>query len=259
MGAARYIDTHCHLDDPLFDPDREEVILRMLGQGVVRCVTVGSDLSSSVKCLEIAALHPEVFAAAGVHPHAAEKAPGDFTDRLEELLGNGRAVALGEIGLDYHYAFASKEAQKTVLSRQLDLACRLGLPVVLHVREAHGDMLDLLRKRSGRLQGGIVHCYSGSLESAREYLALGMSISFSGSVTFKNASKLREVAALLPAERILVETDSPYLSPVPLRGRRNEPGHVRHVSDAVACLRNEAPGAFAETVWRNAQKLFGFA
>lgn len=257
MRAGPYLDVHCHLDDERFDPDREEVLQRMTDRGVGRCITAGSDLVSSLKGLGIAQRHPEVFAACGIHPHEAEQAPVDYPDRLMSLLENKKVVAVGEIGLDDHYAFSSKEAQREVLHRQLDLAWSLRLPVILHVRDAHREMLSLLEAWKGRLAGGIIHCYSGTLENARDYCALGLKISFAGSVSFKNASQLREVAAAVDTQSLLVETDSPYLAPVPVRGHRNEPGNVVWVLETVARLQELEPERLAERVRDNAAELFG--
>ena len=166
-------------------------------------------------------------------------------------------VAVGEIGLDYFYDLSPRDQQREVLIKQLALARRMNVPAVFHVRDAHGDMLEVLRERRGELPAGVMHCYSGSVESAKEYLDLGFYLSFAGPVTFKNAHKLQEAARFCPADRLLVETDSPYLTPVPLRGKRNEPAFVQYVAEVVAQLRGVSTEELADTAARNACRLFG--
>lgn len=227
-------DSHCHLDDVQFDLDRQALLQSWQRQGGLRLLCAASDLSSSRACLALASQWDFVAAACGVHPHEAAKAPDDYLVRLEQLLQAPQAAAVGEIGLDYHYDFCPRPRQIQVLEQQLDLAWRLHKPAILHVREAHGDMLDILRARQRRFGGGVLHCYSGSLESAHAYLELGCYISFAGTVTFKNAEKLRAVLRALPLDRILIETDSPYLAPIPYRGGRNQPDFVQYVCQTVA-------------------------
>jgi TatD DNase family protein len=249
-------DSHCHLDDAKFDLDRPDVIGRMQHNGIVACVTVGSDLVSSQRCLDIAGDHEDIYAAVGVHPHEAKEAPADYLLDLENMLNKPKVVALGEIGLDYHYDFSPRETQAVVFSEQLDLAYRHQLPVIVHVREAHGDVLKILRERSPKLSGGIIHCFSGSAQSGREYMALGFYISFAGSVTFKNASKLKEAALAVPFNRLLIETDSPYLSPEPKRGKRNEPANVKYICEALALLRGTPYEQMAYMTAQNARDVF---
>ena len=180
--------------------------------------------------------------------------------RYPGVLGHesvGRVVAVGEIGLDYFYDLSPRDQQREVLIKQLALARRMNVPAVFHVRDAHGDMLEVLRERRGELPAGVMHCYSGSVESAKEYLDLGFYLSFAGPVTFKNAHKLQEAARFCPADRLLVETDSPYLTPVPLRGKRNEPAFVQYVAEVVAQLRGVSTEKLADTAARNACRLFG--
>lgn len=257
MDRALLFDSHCHLDDEQFDADREELIASLPEQGIACCVTVGSDLTSSEKNIALASQHDFLYAAAGVHPHAAAEAAPDYLDKLRELLKMKKVVALGEIGLDYHYDFSPRDMQRKILIQQLDLACELDLPVIIHVREAHGDMLDLLRDREGKVPRGVIHCFSGSAESALEYVRFGMYVSFSGSLTFKNARKLRVAAKVLPDDRVLIETDSPYLSPEPMRGRRNTPANLRHTCALLAEIRGIRIEEAAELTANNAKKLFG--
>jgi len=255
-AAPLLFDTHCHLVDERFDADREELINGLPQKGVHACLACGCDPDTSLAGIRLAASHPHVWAAAGVHPHDVGKAVDGDLERIEALLGQGKVVAVGEIGLDFYYDFSPKDAQMEWLDRQVDLAYRHGLPVLLHVREAHGAMTDYLRARRGKLPPGVLHCFSGSAESAREYQALGFHISFAGPLTFRNAHNLHRAAAAVAPERLLVETDSPYLAPVPYRGKRNDPSLVREVCLALAQLRGVAEEEMAEQTCRNACALF---
>lgn len=249
-------DTHCHLEDERFQEDREQVIENLLSEGVERAVSVGSDLASSRRCIHLAEAHSFLYAAAGVHPHEAKDAGEGYLDALRALLSHPRVVALGEIGLDYYYDLSPRDVQKRVFEEQLDLAYDMNMPVILHIRNAHGDVLDILRAHRGKLTGGIIHCYSGSAESVKEYVGLGFHISFAGPVTFKNAVKLREAAAHVPPDKLLIETDSPYLSPEPRRGQRNQPAHVRFVCEKLAEVHGMQPQDMAEQTWRNAHQVY---
>lgn len=251
----RVFDTHCHYDDERFDADREEAYRRMLEAGVARCVCVGSDIASSRRCLAFAESHEAAFAAAGVHPHEAKDAPADYPEQIEALLRSPRAVALGEIGLDYYYDLSPRDVQKKVMDRQIDLALALDVPVIFHIRDAHGDMLQDFRSRS-RLPRGIIHCFSGSAETAREYVKMGFYISFAGPLTFKKAPHLWEAARAVPLDRLLVETDSPYLAPEPRRGRRNEPANVVWVLKKMAELREMPEEEMARVTWENACRVY---
>lgn len=258
-SLVELFDSHCHVDEPKFDDDREAVLARMAEAGVTRFAVIGSDMVSSRHAADFAAAHPGCVAAVGIHPHEAKgMRPGDL-DTLAKWTQEEKVVAIGEIGLDYYYDLSPRETQMTVLNAQLDLACQCGLPVCFHVRDAHQDMLTLLRGRAGRLPAGIVHCFSGSWEIAKEYLKLGYYISFAGPVTFKKAPKLQEAALHVPADRLLIETDSPYLAPEPVRGRRNEPTNVRYVAEKLAALRGESLEALAERTTQNAMAVYGLA
>lgn len=250
-------DSHCHLDNVRFDEDLKDVIDRMRSNGMVACTCVGSDLTTSETCIHLAQEHGIVYATAGVHPHEAKDTAPNYLQRIEEYLKLDKVVALGEIGLDYYYDYSPRDIQKRVFLEQLELAYTLQLPVVLHVRDAHGDMLSLLKERRGHLSGGIVHCYSGSADSAREYMDLGFYISFAGPVTYKNARKANEAALSVPLDRLLIETDSPYLAPVPLRGKRNEPSNVRYVCEHLAELHGITPQEMANITCRNACQVYG--
>ncbi|NLA54286.1 MAG: TatD family hydrolase [Clostridiales bacterium] len=252
----RLFDSHCHLDDEKFDDDRDQLIKSLPAQDLAYCLTVGSDLASSRHSLDLAQKYSFIFAGAGVHPHEAAKASADYLEELEILLDQNKVVALGEIGLDYYYDFSPRDLQRKLLEEQLDLAYQKKLPVILHVREAHGDMIDILRMRVGSLPQGVLHCFSGSAQSALEYVKLGFHISFAGPITFKNAGKLLLAAQAVPLERLLIETDSPYLAPVPDRGKRNDPSKVKYVCQKLASLRSMETEKIAEITFTNAINLF---
>ncbi len=249
-------DSHCHLDDARFDEDRDQLIQALPTQGLDYCISVGSDLQSSLQNTELAAKYNHVYAACGIHPHVVKDAPSDWRQQLTEMLRKPKVVALGEIGLDYYYDHSPRALQKEFMTRQMDLALEHDLPVIIHVRDAHGDTIDLLRERAGRHAGGVIHCYSGSAESVREYISLGFMISFAGSVTFKTAHKLRDAAKVVPLDSLLIETDSPYLTPVPFRGRRNDPAKARHVCEVLAGIRDMEPQQVADLTRENAMRLF---
>lgn len=252
-------DSHCHLDAEQFDADRDIMIAALPGQGIHACLTCGSDLASSKASLNLAERYAFVYAAAGIHPHEVSKASVNAVDLVATMLLRDKVVALGEIGLDFHYDFSPRDIQEVFLIRQLDLAYELKKPVVLHVREAHGVMLDILRQRKGRLPSGVLHCFSGSAQSAAEYQELGYYISFAGSLTFKNAQKLRQAAVAVSLDRLLIETDSPYLSPVPFRGKRNDPSRVAEVCRVLAEIREMPSDEMAHITCRNACTLFGLS
>ncbi len=249
-------DTHCHLDDEKFDEDREAAYERLRARGVTRAVCVGSDLRTSESSLRFAQTHEGVWAACGVHPHEAAAAPEDYLDKLRAISREEKIVAIGEIGLDYYYDLSPRDVQRRVLNEQLDLACELDLPAIFHIRDAHGDMLDIFRARSV-LPRGIIHCFSGSRETALEYVRMGFYISFSGPVTFKKAPNLQAAAQAVPPERLLIETDSPYLAPEPVRGRRNEPANVYYVCEKLAALRGMTMEETAALTAENGCRIYG--
>ncbi|MFQ6116666.1 MAG: TatD family hydrolase [Candidatus Bipolaricaulia bacterium] len=249
------IDTHAHLDLPQFDRDRVRVIARAREEGI-QVITVGIDLGSSGKAVRLAKGY-KIHAAVGIHPHEAKRYAGDLEGtlaKLEELARAERVVAIGEIGLDYYRDLSPREAQLRIFRAQLELAERLGLPVIVHDREADEDSLAVLRETDVQ---GVVHSFSSPLKVAEELLRLGLYLGFSGPVTFHGAPQ-RAVVARVPLERTLVETDAPYLTPVPYRGRRNEPRYVRYVAQAIAELRGLAEEEVAERTTENAEKLFRF-
>ena len=252
-------DTHCHLSDTDFDQDRSAVLARMAEMGVTRCAVIGYDLSSSETALRFAQETDGDCCAVGVHPDHADTLTPDVLDALRKLAAFPEVRAIGEIGMDLHWdTNPSAEVQKKACIEQMELAHALSLPVSFHIRDAHMDMITLLKEHKSILSGGIMHCFSGSWEIAREYLKLGFYISFAGPVTFKKAPKLQEAARNVPLERLLIETDSPYMAPEPVRGRRNEPGNVRYIAEKIAELRGMPFEELAERTTQNARNLFAF-
>lgn len=250
-------DSHCHVDESAFDEDRDAVLARMAENGVSYCTVVGSDMATSRHSADFAAACENIWAAVGVHPHEASGWKDEDAETLALWCGEEKVRAIGEIGLDYHYDLSPRDVQKDVCEKQMELAWTLGMPVVYHVREAHQDMLDLMKAHKSHLTPGIIHCFSGSAEIAKEYLKLGYHISFSGSLTFKKAPRLCEAALVIPDDRLLIETDSPYMSPEPVRGRRNEPAHVRFVAQKLADLKGVSCEEIADLTTRNAFALYG--
>ncbi len=220
-------DTHAHLLSERFDEDRHILIERQPSLGVVGVIEIGTTLEDSEAAVKLAMQTDYIYAAVGVHPHDAKDAPSDFIAQLEALIMQPKVVAIGEIGLDYHYDFSPRDVQQKVFSAQLDLAQRHNLPVAIHMREATQDTLSILREHKGLK--GVMHCFSGSAETAQILIDMGLCISFTGSVTFKNAKKTVDAAATVPLNRLMAETDCPYLSPEPIRGQRNDPSNVRYV------------------------------
>ena len=256
-----YFDTHAHLDDEQFDADREALIERMQREGIGPCMTVGANMHMNRIAVELAQRYEGyLYAAVGLHPNDADELNDDTMAQLKEWMRLPRVRAWGEIGLDYHYEDSpSRQVQQEAFAAQLDAARQADKPVILHIREAHGDALAMLRERRGCLPRGVVHCYSGSWESAQEYLELGFHISFTGSVTFKNAVKLAAVSDRIPLERLMIETDCPYMAPVPLRGRRNDPCNVAHICRFIAALRGMDAQALCDVTRENGKRFYGIA
>lgn len=251
----RLFDTHAHLLSERFDADREALISELPLRGLAGCIEVGTDIEFSDRAQRLAEQTDYIWAAVGVHPHDSADAPEDYIERLTEIAARPKVVAIGEIGLDYHYDFSPRDVQRRVFGRQLELARRLNLPVVIHMREATQDTLAMLREHEGIK--GVMHCFSGSAETAEICVGMGLHVAFTGSVTFKNARKVVEAAAAVPLERLMAETDCPYLSPEPVRGRRNEPSNVRYVLEKLAEIKGVPADEMAEINIRNARELFG--
>ena len=258
----KIFDTHCHIADPAFDEDRDAVIARFRDSGVCRANVVADPCEeepNQEKVFSLVEQHDFLCASIGAHPHNASRYDDDAEKTILQYLNHPKCRLLGEIGLDYHYDLSPREMQKDVFDRQLELAYERQVPVQLHIREAHGDCMDMMRSRlaAGRMPAGIMHCYTGSWEAAKVYLDAGLYISLSGALTFKNAPKLVEVCRNMPADRLLIETDCPYMAPVPLRGRRNEPAFITNTLAKAAELREISPERMAEQLYENALRIFG--
>lgn len=254
----KLVDSHCHLEDERFHNDLPETIARLREAGVERCILGGSTEMSCRNIIVMSREFPDlIYGVVGIHPQEAKDFRKDHIELLRSWLSEPNIIGIGEIGLDYYYETSPRDIQKEVLTVQLDIACEKNVPAVFHIRDAHGDMLELFRSRKGRLPRGVMHCFSGSPELAREYLDLGFNISFAGPLTFKNAAKLPEVAKMVPRDRFQIETDSPYLAPVPMRGKRNEPAYVRYVAEKLAEIWQEDSETVAQQAWNNTCALFG--
>jgi TatD DNase family protein len=257
-----FVDSHCHLDDARFDADRGEVIARARDAGLRYLLAIGGgagpdDLAGSVPLAE---QYDGIFAAAGIHPHEAVRANERHYDLLQTTLRHPKILALGEIGLDYYYDHSPPDAQRRVLIRQLGIAREAKRPVVIHCRDAWPDLTEIIATHwAPEGLGGILHCFSGTREDAFRFLDWGFFISFAGNITFKKADELRAVARAVPAERLLVETDSPYLAPVPYRGKRNEPAHVVEVTRALADLRASSLETMGRQIISNFERFFALA
>jgi len=248
-------DTHAHLNDERFDEDREELIASLRQNGIRAYCEIGYDIESSKRALALAENYDFVYAACGVHPHDTQHLTEDDMTVLKELLISPKAVALGEIGLDYYYDNSDRDKQRKWFDRQLKLAAEIDKPVTIHTRDAFKDTLDILK--ANPKNHGIIHCYSGSKETAKILLDMGYYISFAGPLTFKNASTALEVAVFVPEDRILIETDSPYLAPVPYRGKRNCPVYVAEVAKKIAEIRNVTFEHIAKVTYENAKVAYG--
>ena len=246
-------DTHAHYDDNRFDADRDTLLAGMPGNRVCGIVNAGSDLKSSRAGITIAARYDYMWAAAGIHPHEAEDAPVDFEVELRELLAMPRVVAVGEIGLDYHYDLSPRDVQQNVFERQLSVAKELDLPVIIHSREAAEDTMCIINKHAPR---GVVHSFSGSVETAMELISLGMYIGIGGMATFRNAKKPAAVAAAIPIDRLVLETDAPYMAPEPLRGKRCNSAMIIHTAAKIAELRGITVDELLVQTEINARELF---
>lgn len=251
----RLFDTHAHLTDERFDPDREALIASFPEKNIALVMDIACDVREADKTMALLERYPYVYAAVGMHPHIAAETQLHHLDEMKALAAHEKVMAIGEIGLDYHYDFAPRDVQKKWFALQLELAEELNLPVSLHVREAFGDCMDILRAHKNGLKG-VMHCFSGSLETAYLCMDMGLYIAFGGAITFDNAKKLSAVAARVPLESIVLETDCPYLTPVPLRGRRNDPTLMAHTAAKLAQLQERPLEEIAEQTFQNALRLF---
>jgi TatD DNase family protein len=260
-AEALLIDSHAHLDAKAFDSDRSEVIERAWQAGLAAVITigVGENLPEIEAAVSLAAEHEAIFATVGVHPHDAQKIDPEWYGRIEELARNPKVVGIGETGLDYHYMHSPRSAQREAFERFLKTGREMGLPVVIHTREADEETIVVLREAreaGGEPLCGVVHCFSGDYPLARQVLDLGLHISFTGIITFPKAGPLREVLKRIPLEKVLLETDCPYLAPVPFRGKRNEPARVVHVAETVATVLGRPVEEVSRITTQNVVDLF---
>ena len=250
-----YFDTHAHYDSGAFNADREAVLAALPEAGVSLVVNPGCEVRSSETAIALAGRFAHVYAAVGIHPEdMGDMAEGDL-DRIAQLARHEKCVAIGEIGLDYYWDASHREEQKALFARQLDMALALDLPVIVHDREAHGDCLDIVRRYESLR--GVFHCYSGSVEMAEELLRRGWYLGFDGPITYKNARKALEVLKICPLDRILIETDSPYLTPVPNRGKRNDSRNLVYITEKIAEVKGLTADEIAAATMENGKRLFG--
>lgn len=249
-------DSHAHYDDEAFDEDRDEVLRNVHESGIQYIVNAGSNIKWSEVSVELSDKYDFIYSAVGIHPENAEEFDENSIAMLYDLACSKKVVAIGEIGLDYYNGSDDKKLQKRIFKEQLNLAIRCGLPVIVHDREAHGDTFDLIKQYSGKGLRGVLHCYSGSLEQAREYIKMGFYIGFTGVITFKNSRKAVEVLKGIPQDRILIETDCPYLAPVPFRGRRNDSRLLKYTAQKACEILGVEYEYFTDQTLKNAKSLF---
>ncbi|PID85075.1 MAG: hydrolase TatD [Chloroflexi bacterium] len=252
------VDTHCHLDLNAFDNDRDEIVARATEHGVTRIIVPAIDLGNCEAVLQLTAQYDGVFAAVGIHPNATAVLPSHWLEIIKNYAQQPKVVAVGEIGLDYYWDDSPPEVQHEAWRQQLALAAELDLPVIIHNREASADVIRLLAESplAGRERPGVLHSFSADWATAQAALDMGFYLGFTGPVTFKKAEELREIVAKVPLDKILVETDAPYLTPHPYRGKRNEPGYVRFVAQKIAAVRGMETAVLAAQTTANAERLF---
>jgi TatD DNase family protein len=248
-------DTHTHMDNPAFNEDRHEALMNAYENGVTRIVNVGFNRETIPTTLKLSQDYDFIYAAVGWHPQDAKDMTPEDLEEIEELCKRPKVVAIGEIGLDYYWDTSPKDVQQRVFREQIRLARRIGKPIIIHNRDAHQDILTILKEEKAAEVGGIMHCFSGSWETAKACLDMNFHISFGGPITFKNAVQPKEVLARVPLDRLLVETDAPYLTPHPFRGKRNETGYVRMVAEAAAAIKGIPLEELAHHTTANAVKL----
>jgi len=256
IGDEMLIDTHAHLDDDKFTADQAEVIARARESGITKIINIGYNRETILTTIELTKQYDFIFGAIGWHPNNANEMQEKDLLLIEEESNNQKILAIGEIGLDYYWDYAEKKIQQKIFREQIRLAKKLQLPIIIHDRDAHQDVLTILKEEEAGEVGGIMHSFSGSLEMARECLDLGFYLSFSGPVTFKNAKRPQEVASNIPLDRILVETDCPYLTPEPFRGKRNEPLNVKYIVEKIAELRGLPVEEMERITTENAKRIF---
>ncbi|OGW44629.1 MAG: hydrolase TatD [Nitrospirae bacterium RBG_16_43_11] len=252
------IDTHCHLTMPDFEADRSAVIQRAIDAGISHMITIGTDIEDSKRAIALAEGYEFIYAAVGIHPHDARDITDieNVSDTIKKLASKKKVVALGETGLDYHYMHSPAEIQQEHFRLEINLAKSLGLPVIVHSREAKEDTLRILKEEKVEVTGGVLHCFSGDMDMAEKALNMGLYISFSGVITFKNAKKMHDIVKAIPLNRILIETDAPFLTPVPHRGKRNEPAYVKYTAEKIADIKGISLEELGKTITDNAARLF---
>lgn len=250
-------ETHTHFDDRAFDEDRDEAIKRAVAAGVGCFVNIASSMESSRSCIELTRTYPQFYAAVGVHPEDTADLTEDDMDILRSYAKDEKVVAIGETGLDHYWDEPARDIQKKWFARQIALAKEVNLPIVVHSRDAAAETLDVIKAEGASDVGGIIHCFSYSVETAKQYLDLGFFIGIGGVVTFKNGRKLKEVAEYTPLDRIVVETDSPYLAPVPKRGKRNSSEYLPYIIEEIARIKGISAKEVEDATWENAVRLFG--
>ena len=254
--AGKFIDSHAHLDDDRFEGDRDEIINSLYDNDIEAVLNPGADLKSSKDAVLIAEKYPFIYAAVGCHPHDSKYMSDESMNIFKEMAKNNKVIAIGEIGLDYYYDNSDRVTQRKWFREQIRLAKELDLPYIVHDRDAHEDILNIMKEEYYDGVRGIMHCYSGSVELSREFLKLGFYISLGGPVTYKNARVPKLAAKEVPFDRLLIETDSPYLTPAPFRGKRNEPKYVKYVAEEIAGIRNLSVDDLSEKTRENFKRLF---
>ncbi|QNO16654.1 TatD family hydrolase [Alkalicella caledoniensis] len=250
------IDSHCHMENPKYQGNVDDLIRDCVDEGIIAMVNTGYDIPSSKQSILLSEKYEQVYATVGIHPHDAKESQQGYLNQLGDLSKNSKVVAIGEIGLDYYYDLSPRETQKMVFAQQLSLSFDLKKPFVIHQRDAMGDMLSIIDDFPNPINGGVFHCYSGSLETAKELVKKGYMLSIGGPITFKNAKKTVEVVKNIPLEYLLVETDCPYLTPEPYRGKLNYPYYVKYVIEKIAQIKGVEPEEVAAKTTTNANKFF---
>lgn len=245
-------DSHAHYDDEAFEPDRDSILSSLPEKGVSKAVNCGCDVTSSEKAIALSEKFPFIYAAVGIHPENVDEC--DDISAIERLTKHDKCVAIGEVGLDYHYTKENKERQKEIFIAQIELSNRLGLPLIIHERDAYSDCLEILKAHTPKK--AVMHCFSGNVESVREVLKLGLYIGVGGTLTFKNNKKTVEMLPSVPLERLLFETDAPYLSPEPMRGKRNDSSNIKYVAERAGLILGKEAGGLLKITYDNAMKFF---
>lgn len=250
------IDSHAHLDDKRFDKDRDKIIKNLKNEGIDIVINPGADFASSVKSVKLSEEYECIYAAVGIHPHDVKDMDENTIEFLREFSKKEKVVAIGEIGLDYYYDNSPRDLQKKWFREQIKLAKEVNLPIIVHDRDAHGDVYEIIKEECDGNLTGVLHCYSGDIELAKQFIEMGFYISFAGPITFKNAKTPKEVAKEIPIEKILIETDSPYLTPDPHRGKRNEPLYVSYVAQMIAQVKGITYNEVEKITSENTKRLF---